>query len=151
MPAQTGKEKKMNRKCAKNSFGDACRRGSAVRILENYISKCKNDIKKSADENSVASKRLSSQSKRFPNVAGFCRYANIGISEFDALSKEFPDDFDRICLALEDEALNSGLPPALISAYMKKRLGYEKEFERPDTDTRPLQIRFEHDIFNDGE
>ena len=56
---------------------------------------------------------------------------------------------EQIYLTLEDEALNSGLPPALLSAYLKKRLGYEKELQA--VEEMPLQIQFEHDIFEDGE
>ena len=51
---------------------------------------------------------------------------------------------------LEDEALNSGLPPAVLSAYLKKRLGYDKELSDTLSDEH-MTIRFEHNIFDDGE
>ena len=58
---------------------------------------------------------------------------------------------EHLALAvLEDEALNSDLSPTLLSAYLKRRLGY-------DTPARALAqkdqicISFEHDIIEDGE
>ena len=50
---------------------------------------------------------------------------------------------------LEDEALNSSLSPTLISAYLKKRLGYASDSSAESSENQ-LQIKFEHDIFEDG-
>ena len=48
---------------------------------------------------------------------------------------------------LEDEALNSALSPTLVSAYLKKRLGYDGTEKRASSQ---LEISFEHDVFEDG-
>ena len=86
---------------------------------------------------------------RFPNMAGFCRYLGIGIDEFISLSTHFPREFDRLRATLEDEALNASLSPTIIAAYFKKRLGYEKESSAADIGIP--EIRFEHDVWEDGE
>ena len=123
----------------------ACRRKQINQLLERYILSCRYDTEEIEGERSRSRK----SKDRFPNLAGFCRYLKIGTRELEKISHEFPHEIEEIYLTLEDEALNSGLPPALLSAYLKKRLGYEKELQA--TEEAPLQIRFEHDIFEDGE
>ena len=85
----------------------------------------------------------------FPNLAGFCRFIGISTSELEAFGKDNPNDYGIILTVLEDEALNSGLSPALVSAYLKKRLGYDAT-KALETSSQ-LEIKFEHDIFEDGE
>ena len=95
-------------------------------------------------------RQKSSKAAVFPNLAGFCRFIGIAAEPLFALLSEFPNEKERLMTILEDEALNSGLPPAVLSAYLKKRLGYDKEL----SDVSPedaLTIRFEHNIFDDGE
>ena len=87
---------------------------------------------------------------RFPNIAGFCRFNRTSVEELEELSGKYPMEIAQIYAIFEDEALNSGLPPAVLSAYLKKRLGYEKESRAKDASGQ-MSIRFEHDIFNDGE
>ena len=124
----------------------ACRRKQVSRILELYLRFCRNE--EDEEEGEGKGRARGKIKTRFPNLAGFCRYLKIGTREFEQIVREFPKETEEIYLTLEDEALNSGLPPALLSAYLKKRLGYEKELQSGEEPS--LQIRFEHDIFEDG-
>ena len=51
--------------------------------------------------------------------------------------------------ALEDEALNSSKPAALLNGYLKKRLGYDESTER--NDDGELTVIFEHNANTDGD
>ena len=124
---------------------EACRKGTLYKLAEHYIASCK-DREEAADE---APKKGKQATGRFPNIAGFCRCHKVGFAELVRIEQEFPEQVEQLYMILEDEALNSGLPPPILSAYLKKRLGYER-----DGDTKecpPTEIRFEHDIFRDGE
>ena len=136
----------MKRISGERALRSACRRNQVNRILELYLRSCRTD----AEEDGSERGRVRGKGKdRFPNLAGFCRYLQIGARELEQIAREYPRETEEIYLTLEDEALNSGLPPALLSAYLKKRLGYEKELERAEEPT--LNVRFEHDVFEDGE
>ena len=126
----------------------ACRRGTIKRLLERYIKDCREPT---AGEEAEPAKRSRREKGRFPNLAGFCRYQNVGLEELDTLAEEFPDAIALLYATMEDEALNSELPPALLSAYMKKRLGYDRTEEKADLSERQLSIRFEHNIYEDGQ
>lgn len=134
-----------NQHCGDKELYNACCRNTVHRLLEKYILSCRDAPEPSPSDGG----KKQTRHDRFPNLAGFCRYLKIGTDRLEELSVSFPDEINRIYLTLEDEALNSGLPPALLSAYLKKRLGYEREFDR--TDEPALRIQFEHDIFRDGE
>lgn len=136
MKHQTGGERELYNACCRNTIH---------RLLEKYILFCRDPSEPPLND----SGKKAGRHDRFPNLAGFCRYLKIGTDRLEELAEEFPQEIDRIYLTLEDEALNSGLPPALLSAYLKKRLGYEREFDRGEDP--PLRIQFEHDIFRDGE
>jgi len=135
----------MNTNGGEKALRSACRRKQINRILEHYIRSCRTQEEGEEGEKS----RTRKVKDRFPNLAGFCRYVSVSPRELEQLSREYPRQIEEIYLTLEDEALNSGLPPALLSAYLKKRLGYEKELQ--GVEEQPLQIHFEHDIFEDGE
>lgn len=141
-----------------------CRRESVQVLLEKYIRACHKQAEDDAEPSSTRKKRT--PYARFPNLAGFCRYLQIGSRELAALAEEYPDQIDLVYLVLEDEALNAALAPALLSAYLKRRLGYERAFERSDKaepsdpnenneneegEERALRICFEHDVYGDGE
>ena len=126
----------------------ACRRGTIKKLLERYIESCHAPPDGEENESSAKGRR---DRGRFPNLAGFCRYQNIGLDELTELSEEFPEAIALLYATMEDEALNSALSPALLSAYMKKRLGYDRSEEKSDTPDNPLSIRFEHDIYEDGQ
>ncbi len=138
----------MKQICGVSILTDACRRKALDRTLEKYIKSCR------ADGSEELPCRDGSKSKkgsgRFPNVAGFCRYYRISLYDLCELAREYPEEIGKLYTTLEDEALNSGLPPAVISAYLKKRLDYEADGSKGESD-EPLTIRFEHDIFEDGQ
>lgn len=138
----------MNQKCGVSVLSDACRRSTLNRTLEKYIKSCRED---GDDELFGGGGRGRKTSGKFPNIAGFCRYYRIGIDDLSELAKKYPEEIDRLYAILEDEALNSGLPPAVLSAYLKKRLGYDKDTPKNDGAEGQMTIRFEHDIFSDGE
>ena len=138
----------MKQKSGGERLLSACQRSRAVRLLEKYIQSCQQIP--DADGGEAPSGRRSARPRhRVPNLAGFCRYLGIGWEEFSRVTEEFPEETQRLYAVLEDEALNSALPPAVLSAYLKRRLGYEREEEELPSD--PLQICFEHDILSDGE
>ncbi len=107
------------------------KKGKLMALVEKYIEGCDN--------------------KRFPNIAGFCRYCNIGQSELERLQKDFPYEFEKLYAALEDEALNSGVAVTLVGAYLKKWLGYGEEKKTNGENGGSVTVSFEHDILKDGE
>ena len=121
----------------------ACEEERLDALAEVYIAFCKSSVEgeKKATKKSAG---------RFPNVAGFCRYFRIGASEYECLAQKYPAEFEKLYAMLEDEALNSDISPTILSAYMKKRLGYDRESEREITDGQ-LKIVFDHNIMEDGE
>ena len=121
--------------------------GGNIRILlEEYLRNCHTDNNQGSPQES---KRKKDNETVFPNLAGFCRFIGISTSEFEAFGKSNTYEYSKILTVLEDEALNSGASPALVSAYLKKRLGYDGS--APREAGGQLEIKFEHDIFEDGE
>lgn len=91
---------------------------------------------------------------RFPNIAGFCRFCGIGSDQLNKLKEKYPNSYSALCLILEDEALNAEIPASILSAYLKKRLGYgdtEGKSAELTTDEGQIKLIFEHDILSDGE
>ena len=89
---------------------------------------------------------------RFPNLAGFCRYCCLGTGELAALKSEYPREYDLMCSALEDEALNSDKSAALVGAYLKNHFGYgDKSADKTRVESGDVRFIFEHDIMADGE
>ncbi len=65
--------------------------------------------------------------------------------------REQQEEYDALLAVFEDEALNSGLSPTVVSAYLKHRLGYgEKTEEKTAVASEGVKLIFEHDIFEDG-
>ncbi len=64
----------------------------------------------------------SSDSKKtaFANVAGFCRFAGISVSDFHKLKKQFPVEFENAGAYFEDAALNSNATATLIGMYLRQ-------------------------------
>lgn len=116
--------------------------GKILNLLNEYIIACAN----AQSENAKSQKNTPPSA--FPNFAGFCRFLGASVSELEALCEKFPEHYARMLAILEDEALNSKLSPTIVSAYMKKRLGYDKA-ALPQSSSQ-LEIKFEHDIFEDG-
>lgn len=88
----------------------------------------------------------------FPNLAGFCRHLGCGTSAFDDFQAADPDSADWIRAVFEDETLNLSLSPTLLSAYLKRRLGYadKAKGEEIAADCGEVKLVFEHDILEDG-
>lgn len=96
--------------------------------------------------------------KRFPNVAGFCRFLGVSHKRYEELGELYPEEIGVIEAAFEDEALNSDqLSVSLLSLYLKARLGYsDAKSERSGGGAIPsaesgVSVIFEHDILRDGE
>ena len=140
----------MNKKSGRELLVNAFRRQNYDRLLEKYIASCHPLPEEDGTISPKASKKTEG---RFPNLAGFCRFLHIGTEDLTELSEEYPDAIAYVYAVLEDEALNSSVSPTLLTAYLKRRLGYDREPERKDkpmpTDLQPI-IRFEHDIYGDG-
>ena len=127
------------------SLEDACREGYLYRLLEDYVMSCAESVD-SAEESKKTAKK---SKRRFPNAAGFCRYCGIGEAEYDCLAAKYPVEFQRIQAVFEDEALNSEVSPTVLTAYMKKWIGYEKPVKAQVCDGQ-IKIIFDHDIMEDG-
>lgn len=144
---------------AQGSLEELCENGRLEEMLESYLELCvsqpSDDGAVSAEENLTKkpSKTRSKEQTRasFPNLAGFCRYLGVGTGELESLAAKYPSEHGKILAVFEDEALNSGLSATLISAYLKKRLGYDSVPKTSSDKDKQLQIRFEHDILEDGE
>ena len=144
---------------AQGSLEELCENGRLEELLKDYLERC---ALQPSDEESVFGKesqadkspkaRTKEQARAsFPNLAGFCRYLGVGTGELENLATKYPSKHGKILAVLEDEALNSGLSATLISAYLKKRLGYDSTSKSASEGEKQLQIKFEHDILKDGE
>ena len=120
--------------------------GEITALLNQYLLNCHAN---QTSENEEDSKKKSRKDPVFPNLAGFCRFIGISTAELETYGKKHPDEYGRALTVLEDEALNCGSSPALVSAYLKKRLGYDGG--KIQESGSQLEIKFEHDIFEDGE
>ena len=109
-------------------------------LLEDYIKSCRPPPEADAKK----------ASGRLANLAGFCRFLGTGLADLEQLRGEFPEEYDRLLAVFEDEALNSCISPTLLSAYVKRRIRYSCEEEKP-SGRKEVSYRFEHDIFADGE
>ena len=118
--------------------------GILSEAIKDYLLYCQEYGKDNLSEKAVKSKG------RFPNIAGLCRYLNTGMSDVFALRDTMPEEYDKLLAIFEDEALNSQISPTVISAYMKKRIGFVITDEGADASGEVL-YEFEHNIFADGE
>ena len=121
---------------------DACERGLLEAILEEYIASCR--LPPQTDKKG----KVGVRGDRFPNLAGFCRYLGCSTEEWFSMEAKHPTECGRMRAILEDEALNATMSPTVIVAYLKKRLGYDKEAGDAEGG---VTVQFEHDIFRDGE
>ena len=115
-----------------------------LRLAERYILECRG-----AD--------VPEDERRFPNVAGFCRFLGVSRRRYEELGILYPEEVGVIEATFEDEALNSvELSVSLLSVYLKARLGYaesksEKEVQATCSSAGGVKVVFEHDILRDGE
>ena len=147
---------------AKSSLSELCEKQEIGNLLQSYVELCSANSEneantpeeKTSSETSTRKKsdkaRKSQSKSNFPNLAGFCRYLGISTEELEEIASKYPHEYGMILTVLEDEALNSGLCATLLSAYLKKRLGYDATPRNIGSQSQ-LQICFEHDIFEDGE
>ena len=134
-----------------SSLESACFCGLLDALAEEYVTFCQ---RVSNEQDGEAEKKTAKKNKnRFPNVAGFCRYFGIGQQKLERLSKKYPEEFEKLSAILEDEALNSEISASVLTAYLKKRLGYSDSDkpEKSEIDTGQMRLVFEHDILADGE
>ena len=127
----------------------ACREGTLTLLAEQYVTACRAHTSGGATLREHDTK-MGKSIARFPNAAGFCRFLHCGTDSLEALREEAPSEYAKLQAILEDEALNFVFSPTLLSAYLKRRLDYEKD-RRELTDRGSVQICFEHDILEDGE
>ena len=121
-------------------LSDAAERGKLPRLLERYLADCRPES-------------AGKKGARFPNLAGFCRWAGCGLSEMETLRLTNAEAADYLLAVLEDEALNSPvLSPTVTSAYLKRRLGYAEKGDAAGSQAACGEMRliFEHDITEDG-
>lgn len=122
-----------------SNFERACREGQLPRLAESYVNECR---ERGGDK----------KGGWLPNLAGFFRYCGFDGDDLARLKRDFPGEYSSLCMILEDEALNSSVSPTVLSAYLKKRLGYGSGEEEPTAISGGDQLRliFEHDIAEDG-
>ena len=114
---------------------ELCRKGSPESSAENYIVFC-----------------LSSDPKRLPNMAGFFRWLKLSAAALDHFRQAHSEKFRTVKMFFEDEAINSDLPPSIVSAYMKQLLSSENGTDEPKEESEGnITLVFEHDIEHDGE
>ena len=136
-------------------LGAACDEGTLDKLAEEYIIFCHTSEEKGDEkerESGTKKKKAGALSSRFPNVAGFCRYFGIGHKGYERLSKKYPEEFEKLAAILEDEALNSEISASVLTAYLKKRLGYAdtEACEKGEVETGQIRLVFDHDVLSDG-
>ena len=127
---------------SRTALEKAADEGSIVHIFDDYLLFCRSDRVGGGRKNAG----------RLPNVAGFCRFTETTLSDFERLRHTRPEVHGAICAALEDEALNSEMSASILSAYLKLRLGYSGESDEATrvADTGQIRLIFDHDAFEDG-
>ena len=114
-----------------------CLKGKIIKMAEKYISFC-----------------LEAQPKkpRLPNICGFLRWLKLSATALDRLKRAHPEKFRTLLMLFEDEALNSELPPSIISTYMKQSFTREPALDDREVseDCGPITLIFDHDIKLDG-
>lgn len=142
-----------------SSLEELCKERRIDIALADYLKACSQSFVGEKDAASIAPDEQTNRKAQrgkpspkvcFPNLAGFCRYLGIGTGELESFGVAHPEEYGRILAVFEDEALNSGLSATLVSAYLKKRLGYDSS-HRSSLEAAGLQVSFDHDIFEDGE
>ena len=137
---QSQKKQRRNSSIAKRdikAIDELCRKGSPEMLAEQYIRYC-----------------LEQDQPRLPNIAGFFRWMELSAAARDHFKKNHPDRFQTIKMFFEDEALNSPLPPSIVSSYMKQYFTNERDDPSPSADeggSSGITLLFEHDIERDGE
>ena len=85
---------------------------------------------------------------------GFCRALGCGPAAFAQLEEAYPELADWLSAVFEDEVLCASPSPTLLTAYLKRRLGYAEKprvEEESEAECGLMRLVFEHDIEEDGE
>ena len=103
----------------------------------------------------MQSEKCSGQGKkgcdRFPNLAGFARKLNVGVSTLKKIEGRWPDQYGLLLALFEDEALNSEKSTTILNIYMKEYFGFgEKKESDAVLPVGDVKVVFEHDISEDG-
>ena len=121
-----------------------CRRGELIPLAEEYIEECK---LQSAEQRAQGNKGY----ERFPNLAGFARRLNVGVSTLKKIEGKWPAQYGLLLALFEDEALNSDKSATILNAYMKEHLGFgEKKEGDAIIPVGDVKVLFEHDLEKDG-
>ena len=104
-----------------------CQSNSVPNLAEQYVSVC-----------------LAESPPRLPNISGFFRWLKLSAAARDYFKNVYSQEYQTLNMIFEDEALNSSLPPSIVSAYIKQYFSSENE-------PREITVAFEHDIKRDGE
>ena len=127
-----------NRKDDESIIESICQTNALIRKAEKYIAFC-----------------LDPQLKkpRLPNICGFFRWLKLSSIALDKLKREYPEKFRTLLMLFEDEALNSELPPSIISTYMKQSFSKDAEEKTNEVSEEcgPITLVFDHDINLDGQ
>lgn len=112
-------------------------------LLKQYLHSC-------AEETDTMAKK---GTRPFPNLAGFCRTLGCGPQAFSQLAEAYPTHADWLTAVFEDEVLRREPSPTVLTAYLKRRLGYadKTKAEETEADCGLMRLVFEHDITEDGE
>lgn len=122
---------------------DICKRNTMIELAEQYIAFCLSSEGFNEDKHS---KRV-----RLPNICGFFRWLRLSASALDKLKRDHIEEYRTLQMIFEDEALNSPLPPSIISTYMKQSFSSRIDEDRvSESSCGPINLIFEHDINNDG-
>ena len=115
-----------------------CQGGKLIKLAEKYIKFC-----------------LTEESKkpRLPNICGFFRWLKLSALALDRLRRLYSEKYRTLLMIFEDEALNSELPPSIISTYMKQSFAHKDGDEENETreSCGPITLVFDHDINKDGQ
>ncbi len=120
-------------------------------LVEKYVLHCLVSEAES-DESEKSKQEKKSKKSRFPNLAGFCRYYGLTKSYIEELKKTKPLQYESLCMIFEDEALNSELSATVLTAYLKRHLGYAEKVksERSLCEDEKTVLVFDHDIEDAG-
>ncbi len=113
--------------------------GKLIKLAEKYIKFC-----------------LTQETKkpRLPNICGFFRWLKLSASALDRLRRMYPEKYRTLLMIFEDEALNSELPPSIVSTYMKQSLAHKDSEDaggEVSESCGPITLIFDHDISRDGQ
>ena len=133
----------------------ACDGNTLDKLAEEYVIFCHTSSQNTNEEEvqiGTRKRKATEAPSRFPNVAGFCRYLCIGHKDYERLSKKYPEEFEKLSAIFEDEALNSEISASVLTAYLKKRLGYAdtERCEKSEVEAGQIRLVFDHDIISDG-